>query len=107
MQEVFDLIDQVALSNATILLQGESGTGKDFGHERGAFTGAFAQKRGRFEVAHTGTIFLDEVGELPLETNAHGLTRRSKQRATATATPQTYSACTAPRSTANGCATGC
>ena len=39
-----------------------------FGHEKGAFTGAVSQKKGRFEVAHQGTIFLDEVGELPLET---------------------------------------
>jgi transcriptional regulator with GAF, ATPase, and Fis domain len=38
-----------------------------FGHEKGAFTGAFAQKRGRFERAHTGTILLDEIGELPLQ----------------------------------------
>ncbi len=101
MQEVFDLVDQVAPTTTTILLHGDSGTGKElvareihkrssrasgpfhavncaaiateilesefFGHERGAFTGAIAQKRGRFEVAHTGTIFLDEVGELPLE----------------------------------------
>jgi PAS domain S-box-containing protein len=101
MQEVFDLVDQVAPTTTTILVHGDSGTGKElvareihkrssrasgpfhavncaaiateilesefFGHERGAFTGAIAQKRGRFEVAHTGTIFLDEVGELPLE----------------------------------------
>ena len=104
MREVFDLVDQVAPTSATILIQGDSGTGKElvarevhkrsrrargpfhavncaaiaseilesefFGHERGAFTGAVATKRGRFEVAHTGTIFLDEVGELPLELQA-------------------------------------
>ena len=104
MQEVFDLVDQVAPSGATILIQGDSGTGKElvarelhrrsrraagpfhavscaaiaaeilesefFGHERGAFTGAVVQKPGRFEVAHTGTIFLDEVGELPLQLQA-------------------------------------
>ena len=38
-----------------------------FGHERGAFTGAIAQKIGRFELAHQGTLFLDEVGDIPLE----------------------------------------
>jgi formate hydrogenlyase transcriptional activator len=38
-----------------------------FGHEKGAFTGAFAQKLGRFEIAHQGTLFLDEIGEIPLE----------------------------------------
>src|SRR5262249_40875479 len=39
-----------------------------FGHEKGAFTGATQQRRGRFELAHQGTIFLDEIGEMPLET---------------------------------------
>ena len=98
MQEVFSLIAQVAYSNTSILIHGETGTGKElaalaihqnsprkkgplvevncaampdtlieselFGHEKGAFTGASYQRRGRFEEAHNGTIFLDEVGEL-------------------------------------------
>jgi Nif-specific regulatory protein len=98
MQEVFGLVAQVADSNTTILITGETGTGKElvaraihmnsprhggplvqvncaaipdtlieselFGHERGAFTGALHQRRGRFEEANSGTIFLDEVGEL-------------------------------------------
>ena len=98
MQEVFGLIAQVADSNTTVLIHGETGTGKElvaraihlnssrkegplvhvncaampdtlieselFGHEKGAFTGASHQRRGRFEEAHNGTIFLDEVGEL-------------------------------------------
>jgi Nif-specific regulatory protein len=98
MQEVFGLIAQVADTNTTVLINGETGTGKElvaraihlnslrkngpliyvncaampdtlieselFGHERGAFTGALHQRRGRFEEAHNGTIFLDEVGEL-------------------------------------------
>jgi len=103
-QKVFTSIEMVAQTDSTVLLLGETGTGKEliaralhnrsqrrqsvmvkvncgalpaslveselFGHEKGAFTGAVAQKKGRFELAHRGTIFLDEVGELPLETQS-------------------------------------
>jgi transcriptional regulator with GAF, ATPase, and Fis domain len=96
--------DQVAPTDSTVLLLGETGTGKGliahriheqsgrsqrpmitvncaalpstlieselFGHEKGAFTGAISQKIGRFELAHRGTIFLDEVGDLPTELQA-------------------------------------
>jgi Nif-specific regulatory protein len=99
MREVYRLVEQVADSNATVLVRGESGTGKDlvahaihynslradkpfvkvnctampetlleselFGHEKGAFTGAVERKPGRFERAHGGTIFLDEIGDFP------------------------------------------
>jgi Nif-specific regulatory protein len=103
-QEVLGLAQKVALSNTTVLLQGENGTGKEllaryihnqssrrdkafiavncaaiplelleselFGHEKGSFTGAFNLRRGRFELANQGTIFLDEVGDLPLAVQA-------------------------------------
>jgi Nif-specific regulatory protein len=98
MQAVFDLIERVADTNATVLIRGESGVGKEliadaihfsssrknkpfikvncaalpeslieselFGHEKGAFTGADNQRKGRFEAADGGTIFLDEIGDL-------------------------------------------
>jgi len=101
MNEVYKLMSIVAHSNATVLIQGETGTGKEliargihesslrknklmvkvncaalpvtlieselFGYERGAFTGAFERRIGKFELAQNGTLFLDEVGELPLE----------------------------------------
>lgn len=104
MQETYKLIRKVAPTDATVLIIGESGTGKDvtaraihnqsrrknekffaidistlshnlieselFGHVKGAFTGATTDKPGLFEVANEGTIFLDEIGNLPLETQA-------------------------------------
>jgi len=100
MQEVFELIDKVAPTNATVLITGETGTGKElvakaihrssprggkpfiavncgaipenllestlFGHLRGSFTGAVDDRRGMFQAADRGVIFLDEIGELPL-----------------------------------------
>jgi len=102
MRQLLRTIEQVAPTEVTVLIQGETGTGKEllaravhnrslrkdrplvkvncgsipsglveselFGHEKGAFTGAVQQRRGRFELAHSGTIFLDEIGEVPIET---------------------------------------
>jgi PAS domain S-box-containing protein len=102
--QVLRQIGQVAQSNSSVLITGETGTGKElvahaihrssprsraplvtlncaalpptlieselFGHERGAFTGASARRVGRFELAHRGTIFLDEIGDLPLDLQA-------------------------------------
>ena len=101
LRKVLDQVSIVARTRSTVLLLGETGTGKEliaraihnssprrqstfvkincaaipsalveselFGHEKGAFTGAYAQKRGRFEVADRGTLFLDEVGDIALE----------------------------------------
>jgi transcriptional regulator with GAF, ATPase, and Fis domain len=99
LESVLDQVKQVAPTDSTVLIEGETGTGKEliahaihnasqrcgrafiklncaaipldlleselFGHEKGAFTGAIAQKMGRFEMADKGTLFLDEVGDIP------------------------------------------
>jgi transcriptional regulator with PAS, ATPase and Fis domain len=102
MQKVFEMIQTVAATSATVLITGETGTGKElvaraihtnssrrynpfvavscgalpdtlleselFGYEKGAFTGAERTKKGRFELAHGGTIFLDEIGDISMKT---------------------------------------
>jgi formate hydrogenlyase transcriptional activator len=101
LKAVLDSVRTVAPADSTVLIEGETGTGKEliaraihnlsprkgqafvkvncaaipsgllesdlFGHEKGSFTGAIAQKIGRFELAHKGTLFLDEIGDIPLE----------------------------------------
>jgi two-component system, NtrC family, response regulator AtoC len=104
MHRIKEIIDQVADTDVTVLIQGESGVGKEvvarythlnslrqdkpfmkvncaalpqelleselFGYEKGAFTGAYCQKPGKFELAHGGTIFLDEIAEIPFSLQA-------------------------------------
>ncbi len=104
MKRVFDIIKKVAPTNITVLVQGETGTGKElvakaihtlsprrefafvpvncaaiprelieselFGHEKGAFTGATSAREGKFQSAHGGTIFLDEIGDMSLDLQA-------------------------------------
>ena len=113
MQRLYRVIAKIAPTDLTVLISGETGTGKElaaralhvnskrasspfvaincatlgehlleselFGHERGAFTGAVATKRGKFEIADRGTIFLDEIGELPVALQAK-LLRALQQR---------------------------
>jgi len=102
LKAVLSHVSKVAPMDSTVVISGETGTGKEliaraihkhsrradrafvslncaatpasliaselFGHEKGAFTGAVQQRRGRFELAHSGTIFLDEIGEIPMDT---------------------------------------
>jgi PAS domain S-box-containing protein len=104
LQQVLAQVDKVAPTNATVLITGETGTGKEllaravhehskrrgklflpvncaslpanlveselFGHEKGAFTGATSERMGRFEQANHGTLFMDEIGDMPLEAQA-------------------------------------
>src|ERR1700744_6312851 len=104
LETVLKQVERVGPTHSTVLIQGETGTGKEliaqavhnisprcnrrfvkvncsaipaglleselFGHEKGAFTGAIAQRAGRFEAANRGTLFLDEIGDIPLELQA-------------------------------------
>ena len=73
MEHVRQLIDKVAPCEARVLITGENGTGKEselFGHEKGAFTSAIKQRKGKFEQADGGTLFMDEIGDMSLAAQA-------------------------------------
>jgi len=126
LKHVLELVETVATSDSTVLLLGETGTGKEliaraihdrsrrkertfvklncaaiptglleselFGHEKGAFTGAIAQKVGRMELADQGTLFLDEVGDIPTEIQPK-LLRALQEREFERLAKSQYSAC--------------
>ena len=116
MLKIFELIKTVAPTNATVLITGETGTGKEiiaravhhqsnrsnkpfiatscaalaeslleselFGHEKGSFTGAFGRKKGKFEAADKGSLFLDEIGEINTNTQIHLLRALEEKKIT-------------------------
>jgi two-component system response regulator AtoC len=116
MLKIFELIKTVAPTNATVLITGETGTGKEiiaravhhqskrrskpfiatscaalaeslleselFGHEKGSFTGAFGRKKGKFEAADKGSLFLDEIGEINANTQIHLLRALEEKKIT-------------------------
>jgi DNA-binding NtrC family response regulator len=116
MLRIIELVKTVAPTNATVLITGDTGTGKEvvaraihhlsgrrnkpfiatscaalpeslletelFGHEKGSFTGAIGQKKGKFEAGHKGTIFLDEIGEINANTQVHLLRALEEKKIT-------------------------
>jgi transcriptional regulator with GAF, ATPase, and Fis domain len=136
LESVLDQVEQVAPTDSTVLVEGETGTGKEliahaihnasqrfgrpliklncaaipldlleselFGHEKGAFTGAIAQKIGRFEMADKGTLFLDEVGDIPPALQPKLLRVRRRNRRCCSGAPTVRS----PTTSYSQCASG-